>query len=133
MTAHQRVLIIDDDLDFRVSMRSLLESSGYEVMEADSGAEGLRKVVESKPDLIFLDIMMENDTEGYSVSYCLRNREEYAEFRDTPIFMISSIEESPDERFAMADEANLIRPDHYLTKPLDIPHLLELVKTAVPG
>jgi two-component system, OmpR family, KDP operon response regulator KdpE len=132
MTAHQRVLIIDDDLDFRVSMRSLLESSGYEVIEADSGAEGLRKVVEDKPDLIFLDIMMENDTEGYSVSYSLRNRDEYASCRDIPIFMISSIEESPDERFAMADEAGLIQPDYYLTKPLDIPRLLELLKSAVP-
>lgn len=133
MTAHQRVLIIDDDLDFRVSMRSLLEGSGYEVVEAESGAEGLKKVLESKPDMIFLDIMMENDTEGYSVSYSLRNREEYAGCRDVPIFMISSIEENPDDRFAMAEEVGLIHPDFYLTKPLDIPRLLGLLKTAVPG
>lgn len=133
MTVHQRVLIIDDDLDFRVSMRSLLESSGYEVIEASSGAEGLRKVVECRPGMIFLDIMMENDTEGYSVSYTLRNHDEYAGFRDIPIFMISSIEENPDERFTMADEAGLIHPDYYLTKPLDLARLLELMKAAVPG
>lgn len=133
MTARQRVLIIDDDLDFRVSMRSLLESAGYEVVEADSGAEGLRKVVESKPRMIFLDVMMENDTEGYSVSHSLRNRDEYADYRDIPIFMVSSIEEDPDVRFSMADEAGLIHPDYYMTKPLDIPRLLELLKRAVPG
>lgn len=133
MASDQTVLIIDDDVDFRESMRSLLEGHGYKVIEADSGAKGLQLVVEHKPDLIFLDVMMENDTEGYSVSFSLRNREEYAPYRNIPIFMISSIEESPDERFALSDEAELIRPDRYLTKPLDIPRLLELIKTAVPG
>jgi CheY-like chemotaxis protein len=133
MASDQTVLIIDDDVDFRESMRSLLEGHGYKVIEADSGAKGLQLVVEQKPDLIFLDVMMENDTEGYSVSFSLRNREEYAPYRSIPIFMISSIEESPDERFSLSDEAELIRPDRYLTKPLDIPRLLELIKTAVPG
>lgn len=133
MASDQTVLIIDDDVDFRESMRSLLEGHGYTVIEADSGAKGLQLVVEHKPDLIFLDVMMENDTEGYSVSFSLRNREEYGPYRNIPIFMISSIEESPDERFALSDEAELIRPDRYLTKPLDIPRLLELIKTAVPG
>lgn len=133
MASDQTVLIIDDDVDFRESMRSLLEGHGYKVIEADSGAKGLQLVVEHKPDLIFLDVMMENDTEGYGVSFSLRNSEEYAPYRSIPIFMISSIEESPDERFALSDEAELIRPDRYLTKPLDIPRLLELIKTAVPG
>lgn len=133
MMAQQKVLIIDDDLDFRTSMRSLLESCEFEVIEAGSGKEGLKKALENTPDLIFLDVMMENDTEGYSVSYSLRNQEEYAACREVPIFMISSIEESPAERFAMAGEAGLIQPNYYLTKPLDIPRLLDLLKTAVPG
>ena len=130
MAAHQKVLLIDDDLDFRESMKSLLESYEYEVFEADSGAEGLRKVIEYKPDVIFVDIMMENDTDGYSVTYALKHKDEYAAYRDIPVFMISSIEESPDERFPMSGEAELFRPDRYLTKPLDIPRLLELLKVA---
>ena len=130
MAAHQKVLLIDDDLDFRESMKSLLESYEYEVSEADSGAEGLRKVIEHKPDVIFVDIMMENDTDGYSVTYALKHEDEYAAYRDIPVFMISSIEESPDERFPMSGEAELFRPDRYLTKPLDIPRLLELLKVA---
>lgn len=130
MAAHQKVLLIDDDLDFRESMKSLLESCDYEVFEADSGAEGLQKVIECKPDIIFVDIMMENDTEGYSVTYALKHGDEYSAYRNIPVFMISSIEESPDERFPMSDEAELFRPDRYLTKPLDIPRLLELLKVA---
>lgn len=131
MAANRKILVIDDDQDFRASVKSLLESHGYEVLEAESGQEGLQKVVEHKPGIILLDIMMENDTEGYSVTYSLKYRDEYAAYRGIPIFMVSSIEESPDERFPMSAEAELIRPDRYLTKPLDISRLLELLKTAV--
>jgi CheY-like chemotaxis protein len=126
-----KILIIDDDRDFRISMKSLLESHGYEVLEADSGRDGLRRVLEYKPDVIFLDVMMESDVEGYGVTHSLKHRDEYAEFRGVPIFMISSIEESPDERFSMSPEVEMIRPDRYLTKPLDIPRVLGLLESAV--
>lgn len=115
-----KVLLIDDDQDFRASVRSLLETRGYQVLEASSGQDGLRKVVEHKPDVILLDIMMETAAEGYGVNYSLKHRDEYAAYRNIPIFMVSSIEESPDERFPMSAEAELIRPDRYLTKPLNI-------------
>jgi hypothetical protein len=44
--------------------------------------------------------------------------------------MTSSIELSPDERFPMAGELDMIRPDFYLTKPLDIPKFLEVLQRA---
>ena len=126
-----KVLLIDDDNDFRVAVRSLLESHGYNVLEAASGQEGLRMVAEHKPDAILLDIMMETTVEGYGVTHSLRYRDEYAEFRQIPIFMISSIGESPDERFPMSAEVEMIRPDHYLSKPLNIPEFLRLLEKAV--
>ncbi len=126
-----KVLLIDDDSDFRVAVKSLLESHGYNVLEAASGHEGLRMVVEHKPDVILLDIMMETTVEGYGLTHSLRYRDEYSEFREIPIFMVSSIGESPDERFPMSPEVDLIRPDRYLTKPLDVPELLRLLEKAV--
>ena len=126
-----RVLLIDDDSDFRAAVKSLLEGHGYDVLEASSGHEGLRMVVEHKPDAILLDIMMETTVEGYGVTHSLRYLDEYIEFRHIPIFMVSSIEESPDERFPMSAEVEMIRPDRYLTKPLDIPELLRFLETAV--
>ena len=126
-----RVLLIDDDSDFRAAVKSLLESHGYDVLEASSGHEGLRMVVEQKPDAILLDIMMETTVEGYGVTHSLKYGDEYSEFRNIPVFMISSIEESPDERFPMSPEVEMIRPDRYLTKPLDIPEFLRLLETAV--
>jgi len=126
-----KVLLIDDDSDFRAAVKSLLESHGYIVLEASSGHEGLRMVVEHKPDVILLDIMMETTVEGYGVTHSLKYRDEYAGFRHIPILMISSIEESPDERFPMSAEVEMIRPDRYLTKPLDIPELLRVLEKAV--
>jgi CheY-like chemotaxis protein len=129
MAVSPKVLIIDDDQDFRVSVRSILESHGYQVIEADSGREGLRQVVENKPGVILLDIMMESSVEGYGITHSLRYRDEYEPYRQIPIIMVSSIEESPDERFPMSPETEMIRPDGYLTKPLEIGKFLELMKS----
>jgi CheY-like chemotaxis protein len=126
-----KVLLIDDDSDFRAAVKSLLESHGYTVLEASSGHEGLRMVLEHKPDALIVDIMMETTVEGYGVTYALKYLDEYVEFRSIPIFMVSSIEESPDERFPMSAEVEMIRPDRYLTKPLDIPEFLRLLEKAV--
>lgn len=130
MASSLKVLIIDDDQDYRASTRSLLESQGYLVTEASSGKEGLKKALEQKPDIIVVDIMMECDAEGYGVTQALKHQEAYADCRNIPVLMISSIDLSPDERFAMAGEVGMIRPDFYLTKPLDIPKFLEVVQKA---
>ena len=126
-----KVLLIDDDSDFRAAVRALLESRGYDVLEATSGRDGLRMVLEHKPDAILVDVMMGTTSEGYGVTYSLKCRDEYAAFRGTPVFMISSIEQSPDERFPLAAEVDMIRPDRYLTKPLDIPAFLRALESAV--
>jgi CheY-like chemotaxis protein len=124
------VLIIDDDEDYTTSVQSLLESEGHDVVVASSGAEGLTAAASRVPDLIVLDIMMESTVEGYAVSHALRHGDDYAAVHDTPIVMVSSIAESPDERFPWAGEVEMVRPDWYLTKPLEIPRFLEVVHKA---
>jgi len=131
MSTGRSILVVDDDEDFRVSLRSLLAAQGYDVIEADSGKEGLRKLVEHKPAAILLDVMMESPVEGYCITHALKNMDEYAAYRNTPIFMVSSIEGSPDDLFSLSIYADLIRPDRYLTKPLDIPRFLDLLQKAV--
>ena len=130
MAASPKILVIDDDEDFRASLRSLLESHGYGVIEADSGKDGLRKLVEHKPAVIVLDIVMECDSEGYVVNQAIKYQDEYVDYRNIPILMTSSIDLNPDERFPMAGELDMIRPDYYFTKPLDIPRFLEVVQRA---
>ena len=125
------VLVIDDDRDFNTSVRAFLESQGYTVIEATSGHEGLAKLAERKPDVIILDIMMESLTEGYSVSAAIKHQPAYKDCRNIPIVMVSSIQKSPDERFPFSGDVGMIRPDRYLTKPIDFTKLLEILKTVV--
>ncbi len=54
----RRVLLVDDDADLREALRTHLELSGYAVIEAREGAEALRLLVEERPDVVLLDIMM---------------------------------------------------------------------------
>ncbi len=121
--AEATVLLIDDDEDFTASIRSLLEAEGYAVVTAGSGKEGLRRLRESKPDVVLLDIMMESTTEGYAVSGAIKAAE-----RPVPIVMLSSVELAPTELFARSEELELVRPDAYFTKPVDVPKFLETLR-----
>jgi CheY-like chemotaxis protein len=133
MPSDTRVLLIDDDEDFRASTRSLLEGEGYSVSEATSGRDGLKQALADRPDVIVLDIMMETLEEGYGVTQAIKFQEEFRDCRDIPILMVSSIRESPDERFPRAGEVDMVRPDRYLTKPIDIPRFLELIERVTRG
>ena len=127
MADTKRILIVDDDDDFRAAVLELLQAQGFEVACARSGREALQRITEGRPDLVVLDVMMENDFAGYEVTQCLRFSEDPVTTRPGPILMVSSIELDPATRFSRAVEAPMIQPDVYLTKPLDIPRFLENV------
>jgi CheY-like chemotaxis protein len=74
--------------------------------------------------------MMECDAEGYGVTQAIKHQDAYANYKNIPIVMISSIDSSPDELFSLAGEMDMVHPDFYLTKPLDIPKFLEVVQKA---
>ncbi|MCU0645038.1 MAG: response regulator [bacterium] len=129
MLEKQKILIIDDDEDFRISIRTLLESHDYRVIEAESGKQGLKKIKSDKPDLIVLDIMMETIDEGYLLNQIIKFQKDYEDYKSMPILMVSSIQQDPLSRFPKAaGEVEMIMPDYYLTKPVDVPKFLELVK-----
>ncbi|HYK92085.1 MAG TPA: response regulator, partial [Acidobacteriota bacterium] len=65
MSDPKKVLIIDDDPDFVTAIESLLESAGFGVQRATNGRDGLRLAKASQPDLILLDVMMTERTEGF--------------------------------------------------------------------
>ena len=123
-----RILIIDDDADFRASLAEVLESEGYRIFVAVSAREGLAKIASEPPDLIILDIIMEYDSAGYEVNQAVKFREEYTLERNIPILMVSSIQLDPTTLYSRAAEVEAITPDAYLTKPLDIRVFLKRVR-----
>jgi CheY-like chemotaxis protein len=129
MPGKARILIIDDDDDYRASTRALLEGEGYEVLEAATGTDGLAAARDHRPDLIVLDIMMAYLSEGYSIRQALKSSEEYRDVRDVPVIMASSVEVDPARLFDWVGDTDAIAPDAYLTKPLDIPKFLQRVRS----
>jgi len=127
-TTDKRILIVDDDVDFRDSVTVVLEAQGYKVAGAGSAKEALASVAAGKPDLVVLDIMMENDSAGYEVNQAIKFREEFQLARDVPILMVSSIPLDPAARFDRSPEVQMITPDFYMTKPLNFSLFLEKVR-----
>ncbi len=127
--ANEKILIIDDDEDLIYAMRLPLEAAGYQVLAAASGDEGLRKVVEVKPDLIVLDVMMDTTTAGFQVSLTLRSPDpasEYAAFRHVPILMLTAIHTTTPLRFG--PDKDYLPVDAFIEKPIEPEELLNQVR-----
>jgi CheY-like chemotaxis protein len=126
--ARRRILVVDDDPDFRDSTRTLLEAYGYEVTTAPTGREGLQALRSSPPDLLVVDVVMEYDGAGYEVNEQVKYGAEFEAIRHVPVIMVSSIPVDPATRFRSAAEVGMITPNVYLTKPLDITRFLSEVR-----
>ncbi|MBN2125976.1 MAG: response regulator [Deltaproteobacteria bacterium] len=123
---NKKVLIIDDDPDFVRSIGAVLKSSGYEIVEAFSGKEGLEKSRSDNPDLYIIDLMMETYSEGSNVARALT---ENAETRDKPKIMITSVDlKGPWESYPQ-DE--WLPCDILLQKPVSPEQLLKSVTRAL--
>ncbi|MCP4591472.1 MAG: response regulator [bacterium] len=133
MPSKAKILIIDDDADYRASTRALLEGEGYEVSEADCGRQGLATARAHPPDLIVLDIMMESSVEGYTVVQALKFRDDYQDVAEIPVVMVSSVTEDPATLFPMSGDVEMITPDAYFTKPLEIGRFLPCVERMLAG
>lgn len=81
-----RILIADDRASSRELLRTVLERSGYEVIEAGDGQEALARAREASPDLILLDLQMPK-LDGYGVLAELRGD---ARFRHLPICALTA-------------------------------------------
>ena len=117
----KKVLIVDDSNDYRGVVRYLLEQTGYMVVEAVDGAEGLAKAIEEKPDLILLDFNMPF-MNGYELLQELRAT---FELRKTPIIMFTG---APNRKQLMQLGMDI---SAFLEKPVTNAQLLEAVAEAI--
>lgn len=121
MSAKNKILIIDDNADLRENTRTILESHGFEVYEAVNGVEGLQKVKEAHPDLIILDVMMNDLTEGFHIAQQLRSKSkdsEYSDYQNIPIMILSSIHKKYDFHFDRDIGTEWLPVDMFLNKPV---------------
>ena len=132
MSEKATIMIVDDDPDIVESLTLVLESESYGVETAASAAEALEKLGAVKPDLILLDVMMPDGTEGFQFVWKLRN-ESPEDIAQTPIIVLTAIHETTSLRFYPEQEDATYKAGEYLPvqgfidKPADPPQLLAQV------
>ncbi len=136
MAAKETILIVEDDLDLVETLRLTLEGAGYAVRAAHGPETGLERADADRPDLILLDVMMPNSTEGFQFIWRLRQRpEEY--FRKVPVIMLTAVTERTGLRFYPASEGGgypagqPVPVQDFIDKPVDPDRLLERVSKAL--
>lgn len=117
-----RVMVIDDSKTIRRTAETLLKNAGCEVITAIDGFDALAKIMDSKPDLIFVDIMMPR-LDGYQTCALIKNNEAY---KHVPVIMLSS----KDGLFDRA-RGRIVGSDQYLTKPFTRDELLDVIQKHV--
>jgi DNA-binding response OmpR family regulator len=115
-----KILIVDDDPDIVDSTRLILEAEGHEVHFAYNRRDGMKAMQQKKPDLLILDVMMDEPDDGMVMAQELR--------RDrcrTPILMLTAISRVTRMNYNRDDD--LVPVDAFLEKPVDPKTLLMMV------
>lgn len=124
-----KILVIDDDPDFREAVAPILKSALYDVISAANPAEAKEKILSEKPDLILLDIMMDSLFDGFSLCHAIKTSPEYADVQTTPIIFVSAVKEIAGSRFQFkGEEQGMIGPDDYIDKPVKPADLLARIE-----
>ena len=121
----EKILIVDDDPDIREVLTMILESKGYQTVAATDGLECLAALRAENPDLVILDLLMPK-MDGFAVLKEL-HEEKWAQYKGTPILILSSIREGASRRRWELETALEFDIDDYIEKPIDPDTLLERV------
>ena len=118
-----KILVIDDDRDFVKITQMILQSSGYEVISAANGEEGLKVMRQERPNLVILDIMMTYILEGLDIR---RQMASDPNLKNIPVIMSTSLTGERVQGTLPSDE--YVPESMWLFKPIDPDKLLNQVK-----
>lgn len=133
MADKTKILLVDDDQDLVHVLKTYLEGRGYEVVSAHDARRGLEAVGEERPDLIVLDVMMPEATEGFHMVWNLRKQPD-AYSQHVPIVMLTAIHEKtalrfyPDSGDGSYQAGEYLPVQGFVDKPVDPKALVEEVE-----
>ena len=119
MLANGRILIVEDDVSVREMLSEYLAGYGYEVAEADRGAEMREAVERSLPDVVLLDVNLPGE-DGLTLARFLRER------YDVGIIMVTAAADVADRVAGLE-----VGADDYVTKPFELRELRARVKSVM--
>jgi len=119
----KKILVVEDTEDNRQIMRDLLSSAGYDMVEAQDGAQGVAMAKSHHPDLILMDIQLPL-VDGYEAT---RRIKADPELSHIPVIAVTSYALSGDEAKTRAAGC-----DGYVAKPFSPRQLLQKVREYLP-
>ncbi len=115
-----KIAIIDDDPDIIDASRLVLTSKGYEVISATNPIDGYQMVKDKSPDLIILDVMMNEPDDGFFLAQKFRK-----ENISTPILMYTSVSKAIGIDFGVSE---IVPVDDFVEKPISPEELIQKVE-----
>jgi two-component system phosphate regulon response regulator PhoB len=129
--AKKRVLVVDDELDMRTFVATLLETNGFKPIVAEDGIQGLEIARRDKPSLIILDIMMPKES-GITMYRSLKSD---PALKDIPIIMLSALAKKTFLHSQSVLDAykgeKIPEPAAYIEKPPEPEELLEAIQNSL--
>ncbi|OGO31588.1 MAG: hypothetical protein A2Z29_02870 [Chloroflexi bacterium RBG_16_56_11] len=119
MSTRGKILIIDDDIEFSKMAQMWLQNAGYEVLTAEDGVEGMRRIYSSRPNLVLTDGVMPK-MDGWEV--CRRVRD----MSDIPVLLVTVKNQKSDRLKGFG-----LGADDYIPKPVDFSELVARVQAVL--
>ena len=127
----KKVLVVDDEMDIRIFISTLLETNGYKPIVAKDGEEGLKMVQENKPDCVILDVMMPKES-GLKLYREIKTNETT---KHIPVIMCSAVAKKTffhsHKELDRYHGASIPGPDGYIEKPPEAEELLSNLQRLV--
>ena len=117
---NRKVLIVDDDLDYLDQMELQFSSRGFSVQTAENMDQAMTILEEGRPDFAVLDLMMENNDDGFMLSYRLKKK-----YPDVPVILVTAVTSETGYEFQRKPgDSSWIKADAILSKPVRFEQLL---------
>ena len=133
-----KILVVDDDAKIRKAVQLALETNGHEVRTASSKEEGEAAAVDYMPELMIVDVMMPEGTEGFHLVWKMRQMDDEA-LKNVPIIMVTGIHQTTHLRFYPDQTDGTYQPGEYLPvqgwldKPVGVEQLLDTIGQVLGG
>ena len=119
-----KILLVDDDKDFVEINKTLLEKDKHTVVFAHNPKDGFALLKKEKPDLLLLDVMMEEPDDGFAMAQKIRS-----DGNKIPIIMLTSINKVMNLQFGK--DKDMVPVNEFFEKPIPADKLREAVKKYV--
>jgi CheY-like chemotaxis protein len=128
----RRILFVDDELDMRIFLSTVLKTEGYEPVAARNAIEGIQQARKRTPDLIIMDVMMPQ-AGGVTLFQEVKKDEQ---LKHIPVIMLTGVSAKAfSHHLKMLNirlDDSLPPPDAHMEKPLDPEKLIAKIKELLP-